>query len=102
MVEIAKMMDWTYVSTVAAEGEYGEKGIASFVGLAKKHGICVAVSLKISRCRPGLPDGILSNQKSQFGKIWEGLGMEKVGIFHGHMVYIIAFSFWYLYFTVIW
>ena len=49
MVEIAKMMDWTYVSTVAAEGEYGEKGIASFVGLAKKHGICVAVSLKISR-----------------------------------------------------
>ena len=49
MVEIAKMMDWTYVSTVAAEGEYGEKGIASFVGLAKKHGICIAVSLKISR-----------------------------------------------------
>jgi hypothetical protein len=49
MVEIAKIMDWTYVSTVAAEGEYGEKGIASFVGLAKKHGICVAVSLKISR-----------------------------------------------------
>jgi hypothetical protein len=47
MVEIAKMMDWTYVSTVAAEGEYGEKGIASFVGMAKKHGICVAVSLKI-------------------------------------------------------
>ena len=49
MVEIAKIMDWTYVSTVAAEGEYGEKGIASFVGLAKKHGICIAVSLKISR-----------------------------------------------------
>ncbi len=49
MVEIAKIMDWKYVSTVAAEGEYGEKGIASFVGLAKKHGICIAVSLKISR-----------------------------------------------------
>jgi hypothetical protein len=33
----------------------------------------------------GLPDGISSNQKSQFGKILEGLGMEKVGIFYGHL-----------------
>uniref|UniRef100_A0A0K2TLD1 Receptor ligand binding region domain-containing protein n=3 Tax=Lepeophtheirus salmonis TaxID=72036 RepID=A0A0K2TLD1_LEPSM len=49
MVEISKMMKWSYVSTVAAEGEYGEKGIASFIALAKKDGICVAVSTKISR-----------------------------------------------------
>jgi hypothetical protein len=28
--------------------------------------------------------GIFSNQKSQFGKIFEGLGIEKVGIFFGH------------------
>jgi len=49
MVEIAKAMGWTYVSTVAAEGEYGEKGIASFAALAKKAGICVAVSTKIKR-----------------------------------------------------
>jgi hypothetical protein len=35
----------------------------------------------IDRVQPGLPDGILSNQKSQFGKNLEGLGMEKVGIF---------------------
>ena len=47
--EFYKIDARTYVSTVAAEGEYGEKGIASFVGLAKKHGICIAVSLKISR-----------------------------------------------------
>ena len=49
MVEIAKSMGWKYVSTVAAEGEYGEKGIASFIALAKKAGICVAVSVKIGR-----------------------------------------------------
>jgi hypothetical protein len=33
-----------------------------------------------SPCRPGLPDGIFSNQKSQFLCIWEGLGMENCGI----------------------
>lgn len=49
MVEIAKVMGWTYVSTVAAQGEYGEKGIASFIALAKKEGICVAINLKINR-----------------------------------------------------
>ena len=49
MVEIALAMGWRYVSTVAAEGEYGEKGIASFVSLASKAGICVAVRAKISR-----------------------------------------------------
>ncbi len=37
------------MSTVAAEGEYGEKGIASFVSLAKSAGICVAVRAKIGR-----------------------------------------------------
>jgi hypothetical protein len=30
--------------------------------------------------RTGLPDGAFSNQKSQFGYILEGLGMENVGI----------------------
>jgi hypothetical protein len=29
-----------------------------------------------------LPDGIFSYQKSQFGKILEGLGIENVGIFY--------------------
>jgi hypothetical protein len=35
---------------------------------------------------------MFSNQKSQFGSILEGLGMENVGIFYGHLEYI----------TVIW
>jgi hypothetical protein len=33
----------------------------------------------------GLPDGVLSKQKSQFGYIFEGLRRGNVEIFYGHM-----------------
>jgi hypothetical protein len=36
---------------------------------------------QLGAIKPGLPDGIFSNQKFQFGYILEGLGMEKFGIF---------------------
>jgi hypothetical protein len=42
----------------------------------------------------GVPDGIFSNQKSQLGKILEGYGMAKVGIFYGHLEYIKVI--WYI------
>jgi hypothetical protein len=35
--------------------------------------------------RTGLPDGLFSNQKYQFGYILEGLRMENAGIFYGHL-----------------
>jgi hypothetical protein len=38
----------------------------------------------------GLPDGIFSNQKSQFGYILEGLAMEDVGILYGHLVFFVV------------
>jgi hypothetical protein len=38
----------------------------------------------------GLPDGIFSNQKSQFGEKIDVLAMEKVCIFYGHLEYIMA------------
>jgi hypothetical protein len=41
-----------------------------------------------------LPDGIISNQKYQLGKILEGFGMEEVGIFYDHLEYITAI--WYI------
>jgi hypothetical protein len=41
-----------------------------------------------------LPDGIFSYQKSRFGYIWEGLGMENVGIFYVHLEYLTAV--WYI------
>jgi hypothetical protein len=41
-----------------------------------------------------LPDGVFSKQKSQFGYILEGLAMEDVGMFYGHLVYFTAY--WYI------
>jgi hypothetical protein len=38
------------------------------------------------RCPSGLPDGLFSNQKSQFGKILKVLAMVESGIFLGHSV----------------
>jgi hypothetical protein len=40
--------------------------------------------------RPGLPEGIFSYQNYQFGKVFESLGMENVGIFYGQLVYFMA------------
>lgn len=37
------------MSTVASEGDYGEKGIEHFKILANREGICIAESAKISR-----------------------------------------------------
>jgi hypothetical protein len=37
----------------------------------------------------GLPDGLFSNQKSQFGKILEDLRLENVDVFYGHLKYFI-------------
>jgi hypothetical protein len=36
-------------------------------------------------CQPGLPDGIFSDQKYNFGYILEGLGKENIGILYGHL-----------------
>jgi hypothetical protein len=34
----------------------------------------------------------LSNQKTQFGQISEGIAMNDVGIFYGHLVYFTVFG----------
>ncbi|XP_017772969.1 PREDICTED: metabotropic glutamate receptor 7 isoform X2 [Nicrophorus vespilloides] len=49
MVSIIKELGWKYVSTVAVEGEYGEKGIASFISYSTAAGICIATTEKIQR-----------------------------------------------------
>jgi hypothetical protein len=35
----------------------------------------------------GLPDGLFSDQKSQFGSNLEGIGMENVVMFYDHLEY---------------
>ncbi|XP_030641108.1 metabotropic glutamate receptor 7-like [Chanos chanos] len=48
MVDILRALGWSYVSTVASEGSYGEKGVETFTQLSKSAGgICIAQSLKI-------------------------------------------------------
>jgi hypothetical protein len=59
--------------------------------LIQKHNK-LQTSLEIDFSNAGLPDGLFSNQKSQFGEILEDLRMESAGIFFGHLEY----------FTVIW
>ena len=49
LAEIVQTLKLTYTSTVAVEGEYGEKGIASFLKAASELNICVAVNEKILR-----------------------------------------------------
>jgi hypothetical protein len=42
----------------------------------------------LSHCQlQGLPDGLLSNQKYQFGYILAGLRLENAEIFNGHLEY---------------
>ncbi|KAJ8257942.1 hypothetical protein GJAV_G00191420 [Gymnothorax javanicus] len=48
MVDIVKALGWNYVSTVASEGNYGEKGVEAFMQISKEAGgVCIAQSLKI-------------------------------------------------------
>jgi hypothetical protein len=42
-----------------------------------------------------LPDGVFSKQKYQFEQILLGPGIEKVGIFYGHLEYTAAIGMFY-------
>lgn len=47
IVDIVEYFNWTYVSTVASEGDYGQSGIDDFKEKAVARNICIAESLKI-------------------------------------------------------
>lgn len=49
MADIVLHFNWTYVNTVASEGDYGEMGIDSFRAEARARNICIAVSEKVSQ-----------------------------------------------------
>ena len=48
MVDIVQFFNWTYVSTVASEDDYGIMGIDSFQHEARSRNICIALSEKIA------------------------------------------------------
>uniref|UniRef100_A0A3P8QB99 Metabotropic glutamate receptor 1 n=1 Tax=Astatotilapia calliptera TaxID=8154 RepID=A0A3P8QB99_ASTCA len=47
MLDIVKHYNWTYVSAVHTEGNYGESGMEAFKELASQEGLCIAHSDKI-------------------------------------------------------
>ncbi|XP_002665785.3 metabotropic glutamate receptor 1 isoform X1 [Danio rerio] len=47
MLDIVKHYNWTYVSAVHTEGNYGESGMEAFKELAAEEGLCIAHSDKI-------------------------------------------------------
>ncbi len=49
MADIVRYFNWTYVSTVASQGNYGERGIDSFRYEARARNICLAVQQKIEQ-----------------------------------------------------
>ncbi|XP_038596506.1 metabotropic glutamate receptor 7 isoform X3 [Tachyglossus aculeatus] len=52
MVDIVKALGWNFVSTIASEGSYGEKGVESFMQISREAGgLCIAQSLKIPQDR---------------------------------------------------
>ncbi|XP_070594370.1 metabotropic glutamate receptor 7 isoform X1 [Erythrolamprus reginae] len=62
MVDIVRALGWNYVSTLASEGSYGEKGMESFIQISRESGdLCIAQSLKIPQDR--------KNKTYEFDKI---------------------------------
>ncbi|KAJ8259609.1 hypothetical protein GJAV_G00171390, partial [Gymnothorax javanicus] len=61
MLDIVKALGWTYVSTVASEGNYGESGVDAFIQRSREEdGICIAQSVKIPRePKPREFDGVV-------------------------------------------
>ncbi|KAM6985170.1 metabotropic glutamate receptor 5-like [Aplochiton taeniatus] len=47
MVDIVKRYNWSYVSAIHTEGNYGESGMEAFKDMAAREGICIAHSDKI-------------------------------------------------------
>ena len=49
LVDVVQLFNWSYVSSVASEGSYGESGIDAFHRQAAERNICIAVSEKVPR-----------------------------------------------------
>ncbi|XP_067842429.1 metabotropic glutamate receptor 5b [Heptranchias perlo] len=69
MVDIVKRYNWTYISAIHTEGNYGESGMEAFKEMAAKEGICIAHSYKIySNAEEQSFDKLLRKMRSQLPK----------------------------------
>ena len=49
LVDMVQLFNWSYVSTIASEGSYGESGVDAFHRQAAERNICIAMSGKVPR-----------------------------------------------------
>ncbi|XP_043238837.1 metabotropic glutamate receptor-like [Amphibalanus amphitrite] len=49
LVDMVQLFNWSYVSTIASEGSYGESGMDAFHRQAAERNICIAVTEKVPR-----------------------------------------------------
>ena len=47
LVDLVQRFNWSYVSLVSSEGQYGDSGMTAFVKEARSRNICIALSEKI-------------------------------------------------------
>lgn len=47
LVDLVQIFNWSYVSLVTSEGQYGDSGMNAFVREAKKRNICIATNEKV-------------------------------------------------------
>ncbi|XP_013392097.2 metabotropic glutamate receptor 3 [Lingula anatina] len=47
LVDIVTLFNWTYISAVGSDGDYGQSGIDSFLAEARTRNICIATTEKI-------------------------------------------------------
>lgn len=61
-MDLVERFNWTYISTVASEGSYGESGIEVFHREAGARNICIAVAERVSSTADErVFDGIIRN-----------------------------------------
>ncbi len=47
LVDLVERFNWSYVSLVTSEGQYGDSGMTAFLREAKKRSICIAMNEKV-------------------------------------------------------
>ncbi|XP_039619322.1 extracellular calcium-sensing receptor-like [Polypterus senegalus] len=52
LAELVKHFGWTWIGTIRSDNDYGNSGMATFVDIAKREGICIEYSEAIYRTYP--------------------------------------------------
>ncbi|KAI2796560.1 Metabotropic glutamate receptor 3, partial [Blomia tropicalis] len=53
LVDLVQLFNWSYVSLVSSEGQYGDSGMTAFLREAKKRSICIAMNEKVPQNADG-------------------------------------------------